>query len=100
MGARIVEATGAASIARLEDAVMAMRANFYTGTGETRTNLENKIGDVATIGDEDGALAGASNGDIKKAAFLGVRIGVWRGEHGGGQGIVWASGRHAEVTII
>lgn len=85
VGAEVVEVTGMAEAAGLQDAVVTMGADLYicAGAGEVGANLVNEIGNAAAVGDEDGALAGASDGDIEKAALLGVGIGVGCGEHSG-----------------
>ena len=102
MGADVVETAGTTGAARLDDAVVTMRTDLYicAGAGEAGADFIDEIGDVTGVSDEDGALAGASDGDIKEAAFLGVGVSIGRGEHGGHERIIGASGGHAEATVL
>ena len=98
----MVEAAGTTGAARLDDTVVTMRTDLCirAGAGEAGADFVDEIGDVMGVGDEDGALAGASDGDIKEAAFLGVRVSIGRGEHGGHERIIGAGGGHAEAAVI
>ena len=54
-----------------EDSAVAARADSGVGAGQFRADFEHEGRDSLKGGDEDSSLAGASDGDVEKAALFG-----------------------------